>query len=81
MERARVAFVAVLCSPLLSSLSKPTLTEKEMMTDENIMALKQLADGEDDDNRLEQKRRHGDAVVYGQTVGLWRLLPQTSRGC
>lgn len=47
-----------------------------MMTDEKVMSLSQLAAGEDDDNRLEQKRRFGDPVVYGQTIQLLHAFTQ-----
>ncbi|EGD74759.1 inositol 1,4,5-trisphosphate receptor type 3 [Salpingoeca rosetta] len=38
---------------------------------EELQNLKLLADAEDEDNRNEMKRRHGDQVLYGQVVLLY----------
>lgn len=33
-----------------------------------LQELKEAAETEDEDNRLEYRRKHGDKVLYGQTV-------------
>lgn len=47
-----------------------TLDQLLMEGGDDVMSLKRLADAEAADNAMEQRRRLGDAVIYGQTIQL-----------